>query len=162
MPRGLLSAAVRRGPAIWRRSLQVRIVLSAILLGAIVISATGWFLMSQIRSGLVDDKVRASVAEAARETREVETRLAALPGTDYDTAEQVALLFEPLAELGQVRGFGVVLVGPVSTDPSTAPGVRSSPGLDVASVPAGLTRHFTDSDRSSWAFTHVRIRHTGG
>lgn len=159
---GLLSATLRRGPAIWRRSLQVRIVLSAIALGALVISATGWLLMSQIRSGLVDDKVRSSVAEADRETREVETRLAALPGTDYDTAEQVALLFEPLSELGQVRGFGVVLVGPVSSDTSTAPGVRSSPGLDVASVPDGLTRHFARSDRPSWAFTHVRIRHATG
>ncbi len=162
MPGRLLSATVRRGPAIWRRSLQVRIVLSAIALGALVISATGWFLMSQIRAGLVDDKVRASVAEAARETREVETRLAALPGTGYDTAEQAALLFEPLAELGQVRGFGVVLVGPVSSDPATSPGVRSSPGLDTSSVPAALTRHFADSDRSSWAFTHVRISEAGG
>lgn len=153
----LLSATARRGPAIWRRSLQVRIVLSAIALGALVITVTGWFLMSQIRTGLVDAKVRTSVAEAARETREVEARLAALPGTDYDTAEQVALLFEPLAEIGQVRGFGVVLVGPVEGDQGTSPGVRSSPGLDTRSVPEELTEHFADSDRSSWAFTRVRV-----
>lgn len=157
MPGRLLSATVRHGPAFWRRSLQIRIVLSAIALGALVISATGWFLLSQIRTGLVDSKVRTSVAEAARETRQVEARLDALPGTAYDTAEQVALLFEPLAEIGQVRGFHVVLVGPVSTESATTPGVRSSPGLDITSVPEKLTEHFVDSDRSSWAFTRVRV-----
>lgn len=152
-----LAAALRRGPSFWRRSLQARIVLSAIVLGALVITGTGWFLLSQIRSGLVDTKVDASIAEAARETHEAETRLAALPGTDYDTAEQVALVFEPLVELGQLRGFGVVVTGPVDADDDAVPGVRSSPGLDTDSVPPGLTRHFITSDRSSWAFTRVRI-----
>ncbi len=158
---GRLSLALRRGTGFLRRSLQVRIVLSAIALGAIVICATGWFLMSEIRNGLIDAKVASSLAEAAHETREVENRLAALPGTDYDTAEQVALLFEPLAELGQVRGFGVVLTGPVSAAPATAAGIRSSPGLDVTSVPASLTEHFVSSDRSSWSFTRVRIDASG-
>ncbi len=157
MARNLLAATMRRAPAFWRRSLQARIVLSAIALGAIVIAVTGWFLLSQIRSGLVDAKVDASLAEAARETHEAETRLAALPGADYDRAEQVALVFEPLVELGQLRGFGVVVTGPVSAGDDEVPGVRSSPGLDTASVPKELSAHFVASDRSSWAFTRVRI-----
>jgi two-component system sensor histidine kinase MtrB len=152
------SDALRRGLTFWRRSIQARIVVSTVVLGALVVSGMGWFLLRQTEDGLVDGRVRSALAEAASETREAEQRLAAVPGTDDDTAQQIALLVEPVVDHGQARGFGVVLRGPVSADPEVKAGTRSSPGLDTRGVPDSLAAHFQDSDTMSWAFSRVRQR----
>jgi two-component system sensor histidine kinase MtrB len=157
-----LSAALRRGLTFWRRSIQARLVVSTVLLGLVVISGMGWFLLSQTKQGLVDARVRSAVAESASETAEAEKRLASVPGTDDDAAQQIALLVEPIVEHGTSRGFGVVLVGPLTEGPDASEGgTRTSPGLDTNGVPASLRDHFRDSDTTAWTFTRVQQRVNG-
>ncbi|WP_238473609.1 MtrAB system histidine kinase MtrB [Nocardioides cavernaquae] len=162
MPHGSgrnLSAALRRGLTFWRRSIQARLVVSTVLLGTVVISGMGWFLLRQTEQGLVDARVRSAIAEAANETVEAEKRLASVPGTDADAAQQIALLFEPIVERGTSRGFGVVLVGPITEGPDASEGgTRTSPGLDTAGVPESLRDHFADANRTAWTFTRVHQR----
>ena len=58
-----LTTAVRRGLTFWRRSIQARVVASTVLLSFAVVAGLGWFLLGQIREGLLDNRVDAVVAE---------------------------------------------------------------------------------------------------
>jgi two-component system sensor histidine kinase MtrB len=153
-----LGAALRRALTFWRRSIQARIVVSTVLLSAAVVSVVGWFLLQQTRDGLVDNRVDAVVAEANTETADALERLAAVPGTDFNTAQQLGQLVEPIIQRGESRGFSVVLAGPVGGDGDTSleeGGTRTSPGIDIDSVPPALVRHFDESGTTSWTFSTI-------
>ncbi|HET9658562.1 MAG TPA: MtrAB system histidine kinase MtrB [Kineosporiaceae bacterium] len=49
----------------WRRSLQIRVVATTVLLGLVVVFAVGNFLLAQIGSGLVDSRRKAAENEGA-------------------------------------------------------------------------------------------------
>ncbi len=158
-PRGVPSG-LRRALTFWRRSIQARVVASTVVLSAVVVSIVGWYLLQQTRQGLLDHRVAAVVGEANNETTEARNRLAAAPGTDIDAASQQRELVEPIIERGLTRGFDVVLAGPVGEGGRIADGgAESTPGLDLASVPASLEGHFDRIAGTAWTYT--RIRSTG-
>ena len=153
-----LPAAVRRGLTFWRRSIQARVVVSTVLLSALVISIVGWFLLQQTREGLLDHRVKAVVAEANNETAEARTRLRAASGTDMDYASQQRELVEPIIARGSTRGFSVVLTGPVGDSGIRIAdgGAKFTSGLDTASVPVSLERHFDEVAPPAWTYTRIR------
>jgi two-component system, OmpR family, sensor histidine kinase MtrB len=158
-----LPAALRRGLTFWRRSIQARVVASTVLLSAAVVSIVGWFLLTQTRDGLLDHRVEAVVAEANNETAEARTRLAAAPGTEIDSSTQEAALVEPIIQRGATRGFSVVLIGPVGAAGSRIGDGTAlfTPGLDTASVPRSLERHFDEAAASTaWTYTRIGTRST--
>src|SRR6478735_10283710 len=112
-PRGSqwLPEPVRRGLTFWRRSIQARVVASTVLLSVVVISVVGWYLIRQVRDGLLDHRVNAVVAEANNETAEARKNLEAVLGTDADVTSQQSELAEPIIQRGDTRGFWVVLSG---------------------------------------------------
>src|SRR5690606_2133955 len=55
----------RRVVAVWRRSLQVRVVTGTLVLSAVVTAFAGWILLRQVTEGLLDAKIAASLAEAS-------------------------------------------------------------------------------------------------
>jgi two-component system, OmpR family, sensor histidine kinase MtrB len=63
----------------WRRSLQVRVVTATILLGVIVVTSLGTYLYYRITDGLVQDRVRATRAEAARAGKDAQDYFNAIP-----------------------------------------------------------------------------------
>jgi two-component system sensor histidine kinase MtrB len=154
-----LSAAAGKGLTFWRRSIQARIVVNTVLLSAAVVSAVGWYLLQETRDGLVDNRVQVVVAEAGNETAEAERRLAGVPGTDYDTAQQLELLVAPIIQRGQLRGFGVVLTGPAGGEGTGS--IRSSPDLETDSVPKTLVDR-VENGTSVWTFTEVRYAPDAG
>ncbi|WP_299051145.1 MtrAB system histidine kinase MtrB [uncultured Nocardioides sp.] len=153
-----LAESLRTGLTVWRRSIQVRVVASTMVLSALVVGAVGWFLLQQTRDGLLDDRVEAVVAEAGNETAEAQDRLLAASGTDADAAGQRVQLIEPIVNRGEARGFAVVLAGP--TEPGESLGeagdTQFTPGLDVASVPPALVAHFADSSSPAWTYGRIR------
>ncbi|HQR27896.1 MAG TPA: MtrAB system histidine kinase MtrB [Nocardioides sp.] len=153
-----LPAALRRILTFWRRSIQARVVASTVLLSALVFTVTGWFLLHQTRDGLLAHRVDAVVAEASAETAVARSRLAAVPGTDLDVAGQRRDLFDPIKERAALRGYSVVLSGPVTATgaPLAAGDPISSSGLDVTSVPDSLHQHFQDSSSTAWTYARVR------
>jgi two-component system, OmpR family, sensor histidine kinase MtrB len=157
------SGALRRGLTFWRRSIQARVVVSTIVLSAVVIAAVGWLLLRQTRDGLLDHRVDAVLAEASNETADATDRLADVPGTDTDDNTQLDSLFDPIKERGAARGFEVVLAGPVGSGvPLALGGTRSSPGLDVDSVPASLREHFDGAADPAWTYTTIRVTGADG
>jgi two-component system sensor histidine kinase MtrB len=142
----------------WRRSIQLRVVASTLLLTAAVVGAVGWFLLQQTRDGLLDNRVDAVVAEAENETAEAEDKLVAASGTDVDAVAQRTQLVEPIILRGASRGFGVILAGTTGADSGRLPagGALFTDGLDPASVPDSLQDHFRDSDETAWTYTRIR------
>ena len=75
---------VRRALTLWRRSIQVRVVASTVVLSALVIGIVGWFLVQQTRDGLLEQREDAAVSEATRVTAEANDRLRGVPPTETD------------------------------------------------------------------------------
>ncbi|MCW2781496.1 MAG: ATP-binding region, ATPase domain protein [Marmoricola sp.] len=138
----------------WRRSIRTRVVVSIVVLCAIVVGTVGWLVMRQIADGLVKSRVNASVAEATNETQTARDLLGSVGGNDFDPETQLRQLVENLVTRGDVRGFDVVVVGPVG-DPTANPGVRSTPGIDSVSVPQRLKAAVESKTGVDWTYTTV-------
>jgi two-component system sensor histidine kinase MtrB len=139
----------------WRRSLRTRVVTAIVVLCAVVVGSVGWMVMRQITDGLVKSRVDASVAEARTETATARERLGSAGGNDFDPENQLRLLVENLVARGEVKGFEVVVLGPVG-EGSTTGGVRTTPAVDEDSVPAQLRRSVErGSDGISWTYTRI-------
>ena len=140
----------------WRRSIQLRVVVSTVVLSALVVSLVGWALMRQITAGLVGDRVDQALEEAARSSTDVQEALSAAT-SDFDASTQLPTLVSAIVSQAGAQGYDVVLVGPLPEDGDTAPaaGERFTPGLDLASVPRRLERvvESPDAPGSSWTFS---------
>src|SRR6476469_6329021 len=113
----------------WRRSLRTRVVTAIVVLCAVVVGSVGVLVMRQISDGLVKSRVDASVAEARSETSTARERLTEAGGNDFDPDTQLRLLVENLVARGDLKGFDVVVMGPVDQGTSIG-GVRSTPAID--------------------------------
>jgi two-component system sensor histidine kinase MtrB len=142
----------------WRRSIRARVVVTIVVLGGLVAGSVGWLLIRQISDGLVDRKVDASVAEAVSETTSARELLGSAGSSDFDPATQLRQLVETLVARGDVRGYDVVVLGPIGSDagPSPATGIRTTPGISAATVPSRLQRKVANSTGTSWTFTRLR------
>lgn len=153
---------VRRGVAdaltFWRRSIRTRVVVTIVLLGAIVAGSVGWLLIRQISDGLVKSRVSASVTEAVSETASARERLGSAGSSDFDPATQVRQLAELLVARGKLRGYAVVVMGPIGSEAGGSPatGIRTTRGISAASVPARLQHAVAKSSGTSWTFTRLR------
>jgi two-component system sensor histidine kinase MtrB len=142
----------------WRRSLRTRVVTAIVVLCALVVGSVGWLVMRQIADGLVSSRVDASVAEARTETATARERLGSAGGNDFDPDTQLRLLVENLVARGEVKGFEVVVLGPVGGG-STTGGVRTTPAVSASSVPDSL-RRAVEGGENGLAWTYTRIRYT--
>lgn len=156
--------AARRLPraalSFWRRSLRTRVVTAIVVLSALVVGSVGWMVTRQIADGLVSSRVDGSLAEARTETAIVRERLGPAGSNDFDPETQLRLLVETLVARGDAKGFEVVVQGPVG-DGASPSGVRTTPQVDAASVPASLRRAVEDGEKGL-AWTYTRIRYAGG
>jgi two-component system sensor histidine kinase MtrB len=155
------SRPLRHVITFWRRSIQARVVLSTVLLSAVVVSLVGWTLMSQITDGLVRDRVDSAVAEASRSSDDVQSSLSAAT-YDFDSSArtQLSTLVSGIVSRGAVRGYEVVVIGPLpgaDDGPALGGGEFSTPGLSLDSVPLRLRDAVEQSDGpgSSWTFTRI-------
>lgn len=156
--RETLRSLVARGLTVWRRSVQARVVVSVLMLSAIVVGIVGWVLLRQITGGLVDNRVRISVAEARSETSVATDRLRQAGTGDYDPNTQLRQLIDSLVERGKVRGFGVVVVGPVAggaPEQGSGIGTRTSADVRASSVPSDLRASIDKDPGSAWSFTRI-------
>jgi len=150
-----------RGAAtFWRRSIQARVVLSTVLLSALVVSLVGWTLLRQITDGLVHDRVREAVAEAGRSSDEVQRSLSSAT-SDFDLTS----LATEVAARGAIRGYDVVLIGPLTRDQvdegDLSGGERFTSGLDLTSVPDRLRLDVEQPTSAGTSWTYTEIRYQG-
>src|SRR3954471_11086017 len=136
---------------LWRRSLRARVVTAIVVLSAVVVGSGGFMVMRQISGGLGKGRGGSSVAEARTETSTARELLNSAGGSDYDPETQLRLLAENLVSRREGKGFDGVVRGPVGTG-STTGGVRTTPAVDIASVPGNLRKTVEDGDGNGVAW----------
>jgi two-component system sensor histidine kinase MtrB len=143
----------------WRRSIRMRVVVTIVLLGAVVAGSVGWLLVRQISDGLVQSRVNASRAEAVSQTASARELLGSAGSSDFDPATQLRQVAEALVARGKLRGYAVVVMGPIGdrAGGSPATGTRTTPGISATSVPAKLQRAVAaHNSGTSWTYTRLR------
>ena len=151
--------AVADALTFWRRSIRTRVVVTIVLLGAVVAGSVGWLLVRQIADGLVQSRVNASRAEAVAQTASARELLGSAGSSDFDPANQLRQLVETLVARGDLRGYAVVVTGPIGSQAGGSPatGIRTTPGISAASVPPALQRTVArKTSGTSWTFTRLR------
>ena len=82
---------------LWRVSLQARVVLSTLALGAVVLTLTAWLLSNQIADGLVDSKRETSLAQARAGFADAQAQLDAAGEPSSGSGQLLQQLVESLA-----------------------------------------------------------------
>ena len=161
-----LPEPTRRALTFWRRSIQARVVVSTVLLSAVVFSVVAWFLVQQVRDGLLENRVEAVVAEASRGNQAATELLNSAVGTDTDVDAQRQQLAAAVIQRGETRGFSAVLFGPTDSGSRIEDGGATfTPGLDTQSVPEDLQAYFDDADDPSataWTYTTIHTVENDG
>ena len=122
----------------WRRSIQVRVVSSTLVVSAVVVALLGFVVLQQVKEGLIQAKLRSSIAEEALGVTNARTLLSSETGT----RDVQALLQDVVQTLSPVQGgrqggyevVGLELV--TGTASRTAPALNN--GLLASSVPQKL------------------------
>ncbi|MCZ4498436.1 MAG: mtrB [Marmoricola sp.] len=141
----------------WRRSIRTRVVVAIVVLGALVAGGVGLLATQQISDGLVRTRVTTSVAEAVNETDTARERLESAGSGDFDPVTQLRQLVESLVTRGEVRGFDLVVLGPIgAVSGSSTSGVRTTPGVAADSVPVSLRRAVESTSSTAWTYTRLR------
>ncbi|MGV9454987.1 MtrAB system histidine kinase MtrB [Streptomyces sp. NPDC003635] len=151
---------------LWRRNIQLKVVVTTLLMSLGVVLLLGFVVIGQVRNGLLDAKVNASQSQAtggfaaAKQKAEEEAVRAGADGTAADgrseqnVIEWMSDLVESLSSGGQ-GAFEVVTL-PSGGDTGGGRGPRASNYVDPsASVPENL-RDRIDSDTAA-AQSYTRI-----
>ncbi|MBK8469057.1 MAG: HAMP domain-containing histidine kinase [Actinomycetales bacterium] len=93
----------------WRRSLQLRVVTSTMLLGMIVLGSVGTYLYGEVGAGLVRSRTEAATAEANRLTEVVQAKFHSTDKTQNTDALTVAAQSIIFETAGSERSRYVVL-----------------------------------------------------
>lgn len=153
------AARVGRGFGhIWRRSLQLRVVVSTLVLSFVVLLILGFVLISQITDRLLDAKLAAATEQIGRARVVVERDLTA---SDANTSVQArlrqtrALLTERDKDSGQTAGavgaFDIVLLVPGSG------GGSNDSGVGPTSEIPGTLRTMVQSGQVAYQYSTVPI-----
>jgi two-component system sensor histidine kinase MtrB len=154
----------RRSVALWRRSLQLRVVTTTTVFSLVAILVLGNSLITRVRDGLLDAKVTASLVEASTGSR---TAQEAFDSADRSEAPAVydTLVPDLVRTLSRAGGEPdgskdvVLLRGPDVDDPQ-APLGRSSFGADVDAVPNALRAQVQTEGVQQWTYSKV-LRNSG-
>ena len=146
---------LRRVTRRWRRSIQVRVVSSTLVVSAIVVALLGFVVLQQVKEGLIQAKLKSSVAEEQLGVTNARTLLSKEAGS-LDVQAQLQEVVQALSPLqgGQEGGYEVVGYELVTgTQSATAPALN--PGLLASSVPASLIKALNGS--SQYYYTYTRL-----
>lgn len=168
----LFSRWVRRPllPALrlWRRNIQLKVVVTTLLMSLGVVLMLGFAVMSSVNNGLLKAKEKASQSQADGGFRAAQEQAnSARPSAGQDsgtpdgrttppTAVWMSDLVEQLSSGGQ-SAFNVVTLSPTSTgDGGSVRGPRASGGVDpIQSVPEELRESVDKGTRAYQANTRI-------
>jgi len=143
----------------WRRSLQLRVVSTTILLSLVVVLVLGDFLVGRIVGGLLNAKVDAALAESASGAKSVQDTFDAAGRTDPATLDSLAgQLVGRLATGGGPAGVNEVLFlrGPDIVGPAGPRDHASSFAVGPATVSAELRAAVVGRGDQRWQYTSLQ------
>ncbi|WP_218566540.1 MtrAB system histidine kinase MtrB [Vallicoccus soli] len=144
-------------PAVWRRSLRLRVVTSTTVLSLVVIAVLGQFLVQRIADGLIDAKVAAGLAEAAAGAGDAQESFSASgAGEPQLVTELAAQVVQRLATSGGPAGLNDVLLvrSPSAADapPGVAVDLSSCPADAPCEVPERLRERVRATSAQQWTY----------
>ena len=89
---------LRRVTRRWRRSIQVQVVSSTLVVSAIVVAFLGFVVLQQVKEGLIQAKLRSSVAEEQLGVTNARTQLTKEAGS-LDVQAQLQEVVQALSPL---------------------------------------------------------------
>src|SRR5664279_776333 len=124
---------------LWRSSLQLRVIVSTMLLGLIVVLMLGSYLYQRIADGLVNDRILTARAEATSQTRIAQARFDSAGRMDAVSLTQLAFdVVGQSASPGADQSRQVILTrARNNTGPASVSTVLSG-DVGLPSVPASL------------------------
>jgi two-component system sensor histidine kinase MtrB len=140
-----LAAPVRA----WRRSLELRVVLTTLLLSGTVVLLLGIVLLDQVNRGLVEAARRTSLTEAEAGVDYLRAQLRAAEPGRAGAEAAVEAAATTLVRRGAAERYELVLL---STSVGTSG--RQSRDVDRGSIPPQL-REVVGDGESAWAFTRL-------
>jgi two-component system sensor histidine kinase MtrB len=153
-----LRRLTRRIVAVWRRSLQLRVVTGTLVLSAVVTAFAGWILLRQVTEGLLDAKVAASLAEASAGFRTAQAAIDAAEPTG-DPSELTTQLAEDIASRGASGGLYDVVLDVIPTEGGYRTVARSSRRTVLSSSVPDQLRARVREDEIAYQYTVI---HRGG
>jgi two-component system sensor histidine kinase MtrB len=153
---------------LWRRNIQLRIVVTTLLMSLSVVLLLGFVVIGQVRNGLLDAKVKASQSQAtggftvAEQKADSEASAAGNDSVEPDgdrvqnVVEWMTTLVNSLSSGGQ-GAFDVVTLSPASADGETGGlGPRASGGVKWdLSVPVELRERVDDGTSAVQSYTRI-------
>ena len=146
LPRGFLAAVRHR----WRGSLQLRVAATTLVLSAVVTALLGVILLNQIRNGLLDAKVRSSLAQLDFGVQHAADQFNSMDRTNPNAVRSTnSQILSDLFRGSQATTYGLVLE---STDPN---GESETVSVEASSVPSNLIRTVNQQERQGWTYTTI-------
>lgn len=144
--------------SLWRRSLQTRVVTSTVVLSGIVVSLTGWALLTSVAEGLAEGRQETVVAEARAGFAAAQAQLDAAVETEPTTQSQtLTQLVDALTQTDAAgRGYELLLEGPLTEDEDVV-ATRSSVELGEGAVPADLQGTVRGTSGTFWRFADLSL-----
>jgi two-component system sensor histidine kinase MtrB len=129
--------------------LQIRVVVTTLLVSGVVVLLLATLLIDQVGRGLVQAKTRSALAEAQLGVSQAQAQLAASSCASVDCVEgQLQDLTQQQSDRGATGGlYGVLLLGSDQSKRFVSPGLRP----DV--IPADLPARLTGSRSVAYRFT---------
>jgi two-component system sensor histidine kinase MtrB len=151
---------LRRVTRRWRRSIQVRVVSSTLVVSAIVVALLGFVVLQQVKQGLIQAKLRSSVSEEQLGVSNARTLLS----SDAGSLDVQALLQEVVQALSPIQGGaegGYEVVGQeIVTGTQSKTQLALNNGLLASSVPTNLTKALNGN--SQYYYTYTRLVYDKG
>ncbi|GGW80425.1 MtrAB system histidine kinase MtrB [Streptomyces griseoloalbus] len=151
---------------LWRRNIQLKVVVTTLLMSLGVVLLLGFVVIGQVRNGLLDAKVKASQSQAtggfavAKQQAEEAVSVTDGQGTAVDGSPSQSViqwmsdLVESLSSGGQ-GAFDVVTL-PASDESGSGRGPRASGEVNpTASVPAALREQIDTSTSAAQSYTRI-------
>lgn len=153
-----LARAWRRQSALWRRSLQLRVVTTTTVLTIVVIAVLGNVLLARVRDGLLDDKVAVALTQAAGGTT---TAAQAFTDADRSSADYDTLAHDLVSRLSSAGGPAgsndiALLPGPGITSVGAPFGVTSGAMDDTSTIPRALRQQVEATGTQQWTYSLFR------
>lgn len=159
-----LRAVLRVSRRLWRRSLQLRVVATTLLLGLVVVLAVGNFLLVRITNGLIDSRRDTAEAESLQKTREAKDLIKA---KNYSDGDSLNVFLNQL--VGQLEAPGdpssrlIVIEKTLISQSGSGVPARSSQGIQASAVPRQLRREVDrDPERLQSQLVTVPVTAPGG
>jgi len=148
---------MRRLARLWRRSIQLRVVVSTLALSTVFIGATGWALTADVSDSLAASRRASAAAEVRLAITSAQSELDSTVDSAPAAQGQVLnSLVESVNEVeGSARAYELVLEGPLGADDVP---VRSSVALTSGSVPAALRRTVVSRDGTYASYSSMSER----